>query len=231
MERGRVTCPSCGSPASRQEVHKTLDHRVENLRMRRCLCGARWVTIERLKRGTLTVTDGSPVTETRVTRDLPVTLKRVTRNPPVTLGGEGGGVSSDLFPVLLPSDPSQQSGSGRAIHIGTSRTEYHEAFEILWDMTGKRGTKLPAYKAWNKQGRPTWVDVQAAWGAYLLSDRPRAGFVQDLSTWLNARGWTQEWPPARNVAPGASGASGAFRGPSTATRDAFAELLAEGKSR
>lgn len=69
-------------------------------------------------------------------------------------------------------------------------------FEIIWEQTGKRGGKFAAFKAWEKQGKPTWVDVQAAWRAYLLSERPVAGFVKDLSSWLNGRGHQQEWLPA-----------------------------------
>jgi hypothetical protein len=40
----------------------------------------------------------------------------------------------------------------------------------------------------------------------MRSERPVAGFVKDLSTWLNERGWEQEWPPAgqRGGRPGGS---------------------------
>lgn len=74
--------------------------------------------------------------------------------------------------------------------------EYPAAFTQIWDLTGKRGVKAKALKAWKANGRPNIEQVRAPWESYLLSERPRAGFVQDLSTWLNGRGWQQEWAPA-----------------------------------
>lgn len=75
-------------------------------------------------------------------------------------------------------------------------TAYPKAFETVWEQTGRRGSKLKALRAWAKGGKPTWDIVGSPWEAYLASDRPAAGFVKDLSTWLNERGWEQEWAKA-----------------------------------
>ena len=74
---------------------------------------------------------------------------------------------------------------------------YPAAFEDVWERTGKRGSKHPALVAWRKANSPPWSALSVAWTAYLRSDAPvRLGAVQHLSTWLNAKGWAQEWPPA-----------------------------------
>jgi len=73
---------------------------------------------------------------------------------------------------------------------------YPKAFEVLWDQTGKRGGKFAALKAWRKVGQPTWDAIGSTWAAYLVSERPRAGYVKDLSSWLNGRCHEQDWAPA-----------------------------------
>jgi len=79
-----------------------------------------------------------------------------------------------------------------------SAPKYPAAFEELWDKTGRRGGKLPAFKSWKAAKCPPWSAVSPGWTAYLRSDAPvRLNAVQHLSTWLNARGWEQDWPPAR----------------------------------
>ncbi len=101
--------------------------------------------------------------------------------------------SETLSSPLVSSDPVP------------SPPEYPIAFECVWKGTGKRGSKHKAHQAWVKVGKPHWGPVvESAWGAYLKSERPVAGFVQDLSTWLNGRGHTQEWPEATSVAPASS---------------------------
>lgn len=89
--------------------------------------------------------------------------------------------------------------------VGPKPTSYPAAFEAVWDCTGKRGTKFAALKAWKKVGAPGRDRIDGPWSAYLASDRPAAGFVKDLSTWLNERGWEQEWLPARVITNGATG--------------------------
>lgn len=104
-----------------------------------------------------------------------------------------------LIPVSDPSPISQgDPDRGRARSKGGA-IDYPKDFQILWEQTGRRGGKFDALKAWMKYGRPSWVDVQATWRAYLLSERPVAGFVKDLSSWLNGRGHQQEWLPAKRA--------------------------------
>ncbi len=104
--------------------------------------------------------------------------------------------SETLSSPLVSSDP---------VH---SPPEYPIAFECVWKGTGKRGSKHKAHQAWVKVGKPHWGPVvEPAWGAYLKSERPVAGFVQDLSTWLNGRGHTQEWPEATKAPPASTGSA------------------------
>lgn len=79
-------------------------------------------------------------------------------------------------------------------------TKYTAAFEKVWEKTGKHGGKFPAFKAWQRAKCPPWTAIAPGWTAYLRSDAPvRLNAVQHLSTWLNARGWEQDWPPARTA--------------------------------
>lgn len=78
--------------------------------------------------------------------------------------------------------------------------KYPAEFERCWDVTGKRGAKAPALKAWVKAGRPPHAIVSKAWTEYMRSERPvRLGAIMDFSTWLNKGGHTQEWRPAREA--------------------------------
>ena len=78
--------------------------------------------------------------------------------------------------------------------------KYPAEFERCWEVTGKRGAKAPALKAWVKAGRPPHALVSTSWTAYMRSERPvRLGAVMDFSTWLNKGGHTQEWRPAREA--------------------------------
>lgn len=70
-------------------------------------------------------------------------------------------------------------------------------FLAVWAGTGKRGAREAAFKAWKRRARPTWAVLAPTWAAYMLSDRPAAGFVRDLSSWLNQGCHLQEWQPAR----------------------------------
>ncbi len=99
-------------------------------------------------------------------------------------------------PSSLPSSPSP-----------SVPFQYPEVFELIWAHTGKRGAKLTAHKAWVKGGRPPLDRIAAPWASYLVSDRPRAGFIKDLSTWLNELGWQQEWPEATNATPASTGSA------------------------
>lgn len=110
--------------------------------------------------------------------------------PREPIGSRAGNPSSNL-PDPDPSQPFQ----------------YPVAFDLVWSHTGKKGAKHTAHKAWAKGGRPSLEEIKGPWAAYLASDRPMAGFIKDLSTWLNERGWQQEWPEATKAPPSATGSA------------------------
>lgn len=125
----------------------------------------------------------------------------------------------------LGGRPAKPSGSAQVNQTVTplppssdlpqpSPSKYQEVFEVFWAQTAKTGNKFSAHKAWLKVGRPPATAMIAAWQAYMKSKDPVDGFVQHVSTWLNERGWEQEWPEAKNVKPGANG------GPSSASQEA-----------
>jgi hypothetical protein len=107
--------------------------------------------------------------------------------------------------------------------------DYPGEFEIIWEKTGRRGGKFAAAKAWKKVGKPSWVAVQANWRAYLLSQRPIDGFVQDLSSWLNGRGHTQGWLPGQPKINGRPAPVRAARpsGPPVAIAEAMGQRAAK----
>lgn len=202
-----MRCPACGSPATKQQVHKTVDVVDENKRWRRCECGARWTTAEKMIRGTLQVICDPLIAKHQVTGDPQVTERQVISDPSVTLRGRG--VNPDLGLFLIGSGSLEASGSEvvRKIGNGNADAAYPAEFEAIWAHTGRRGLKARAFTAWKKHGKPTMVQVEPKWAAYMLSDRPSRGYVFDLSTWLNGRGWLQEWQPYANAIPGAAGSA------------------------
>jgi len=114
-------------------------------------------------------------------------------------GPLGWGVSASFSdPSSSGSDPDPISNSSTRDPSATEQ-QYDVAFELIWVSTGRRGIKFRAFRAWKRVGRPSWERISYAWEAYLLSDRPVRGFTQDLSTWLNGRGHTQSWKPARQT--------------------------------
>jgi len=100
-----------------------------------------------------------------------------------------------LVSVPLPGEADPEVP--RAAAAPPRPPRYTEVFEAIWAVTGRRGGKDAAHRAWVKVGRPPLDLVAASWSAYMLSDRPAAGFVKDLSTWFNGKCHNQEWLPAR----------------------------------
>ena len=180
---GATNCPECGS---RMAIKATNHGGGITFRVAECDCGERWELEERRARRL------QPCTAVH-SRGQPPTVA----SPPESSGGFGGDLSAipsgvpDLAPIST-ANPKR----GRARSNGEA-IDYPKDFEILWEQTGRRGVKFNALKAWMSRGRPSWVDVQATWRAYLLSERPVAGYIKDLSSWLNGRGHQQEWLPAR----------------------------------
>lgn len=190
-----MNCPECDC---RMAVVKTMVLPGQTLRMQECACGIRCESAEKVIRR-LPV---APATVRQPARNGP----GAAGNPPATAGGVGGGLPSGSVQGSLPDpncDPDQEVITPSDQTRVRAHVDYPIEFENLWERTGKRGTKLAARKAWEKAGNPSWVQVQEAWRAYLLSDRPvRLGAIKDLSTWLNGDCHKQEWPPAQTAING-----------------------------
>lgn len=171
-------------------------------RRRSCAsCGLRWKTYEKVAPDpefSFHHTTGSGVTTPLIDSDH--TPNCVVPTQPVAKSA----IYSGSDPISSGSDPSgslsSPIGSQGVDPARVKPIDYPENFEILWEQTGRRGGKYLAFKAWKKLGKPSWTEVQAPWRAYLLSERPRAGFVKDLSSWLNGRGHEQDWQPAKGAA-------------------------------
>lgn len=148
------------------------------------------------------------------------------------IGSESGSSGSDPDPSKLSdqlnlvsareSNATQQEQAktqGRRVRSGSK--DYPVEFEVIWSNTGKRGTKLKALRAWEKQGKPTWDAISSTWSAYLGSYGPSIGGIQHLSTWFNGEGHTQEWPPAKLLP-----ANGIHEQRAAASRAAIARSIA-----
>lgn len=185
-----MTCPECGS---RTEVVKTTvalyGKQQATQRQRACSCGARLLTEERIVKRLPVVAGELPV----VARGGP----QPAPNPPATVGGSGGGVSSGLVPDSDPNPGLVVTPERVRARSERNAIVYPKDFDIVWEQTGRHGVKSEALKYWLVAGRPQWTAIQVAWRAYLLSERPIAGFVMDLSRWFKRRCHEQEWVPAR----------------------------------
>lgn len=186
-----MNCIACGTQATR--VTKSMDDGLTVKRMRVCPCGARWITNEISDKRTLKTTNGQ------------IGPPMASNRPPLAIranGGLGGVCSedpgSDPNPIVVVT-PERAHARTKT----RAKVTYPGEFLILWEQTGKRGGKFAALKAWERMERPSWLAVQATWRAYLLSERPRAGFVKDLSSWLNQRCHEQDWQPVAEPSNGA----------------------------
>lgn len=179
-----MNCPACGTEGS-SEVLKSFAFGRSVMRKRECECGATWKTKETAVKGTLVAKPRRPDLANEVS-------------------------ISSLSSV---SDPDQTPDSSEQIRAGAREAkntrigrgdakEYPAEFERLWQgCTGKRGNKLPAFKAWVKHKPDTTLTV-AAYHRMVASLEPWRT-VKDLSRWLNVKGWEDEYTPY--VAPPANG--------------------------
>jgi hypothetical protein len=180
-----MTCPDCNRESY---VHKSVDAGTCVIRTRRCECGARWVTEELTKKGSLVTTGGQigpPMART---------------SPPVTVngaGGVGGGVSSG--PGLLPASPSDLICNPDQTRARKKRrdAEYTSPqFVAFWGLYPRKVAKRPAATAWWKLGLDAIADkVNAGLLAQLPEfSRREMDKVPHPATWLNARRWEDERP-------------------------------------
>jgi hypothetical protein len=70
---------------------------------------------------------------------------------------------------------------------------YPKAFEEVWEGCDRKGGKGAALKAWGKSKPPASL-VVPAWKRYVASLEDWRN-PQDVSTWLNQRGWLSEYVP------------------------------------
>lgn len=198
-----MNCPDC---QSEMRVWRTTPagtaKKPATVREHRCPCGQQFVSEDRITRRLTAISSNrGPVKEPYTVPKPTVkgTQTEVLGDPNVQKGGLGvsdlglSGLNSQTGSLSdLRLDHSQEVDPARE-----AEPKYPIAFELVWRVTGKRGLKGKAFKAWKKAGKPTADAIGARWSAYLLSERPVAGFVLDLSTWLNGDGHTQDWQPAK----------------------------------
>jgi len=192
MKRGAQHCPECGSKMSIKDTNHGGER---TFRIAECPCGERWETTEQRSHRL------PPATANAHTQPGMAVRSRgqppMAASPPESSGGFGGDLPAiqdgthDSNPIS-PGNPKR----GRA-RSNEEAIDYPKDFIELWVNTGRRGVKFLGLKAWMARGRPTWREVEPVWRAYLLSERPVAGYIKDLSSWLNGRGHQQEWLPAK----------------------------------
>jgi hypothetical protein len=218
-----MNCPHCCSSGS--SVSSEIVDAETVIRQRQCKCGFKWVTAETFITTSVRSIQAFERNSTRVN------AVEIEKNAGLTRVEGGGGVSvsgSDL--VLLPSDPSQQSGSGaRAIRRGRpDLAVYPTEFEVLWAAArkqGKCGNKLPAFKSWERLNADDHLNalILTRFEEWAATDQWKRGFNPHFVTWLNQRGW-EESPTAKDMTgPDMSrvvpGATGSAAGPSQSRSD------------
>ena len=81
------------------------------------------------------------------------------------------------------------------------RSRYPAEFESFWAQSDKTGGKLPAWRAWTAAGAPAAELLLRKRGEYLASKEPGSRFITHVATWLNARGWEDDYQPFRSRHP------------------------------
>jgi len=186
-------CPACGS---KMQVVRIGHFSEQTYRSLECDCGERWESVETRSRRLSPVATGShgckPV-QAGASRPPPVSAG----NPPASAGGVGGGLSSDLVQVSVSppefypkslSNPDQTRARERK-RTKTLPPSYPPEFEREWESTAKTGSKLRAFEAWERMGRPRLAE---SWERWSRTDGWQRGFVPHVATWLNDRRFEQE---------------------------------------
>ena len=185
-----MDCPGCGKSDSM--VPKTIDGSRVVVRARRCrACRGLWRTREIIEKGSFKLPGEKPYTAGQG--------KAAGGFSPN--GGTVGGSVLDLSlgnPSLgtAPSEPPDQT---RARRGRPSATEYPAEFEQIWDgCKPRKGNKHPAFKAWVKF-KPEPNFTIRIYQARLRTDQWQRGYIPNLSTWLNEKGWETEPDPSEFV--------------------------------
>lgn len=89
--------------------------------------------------------------------------------------------------------PTPLASPPKAEQIAADAAVYPPEFEEIWSGCDRKGGKHDALKAW-KKSKPPAAKVIASWKLYVASledwRQPK-----DVSTWLNARGWLEDYKP------------------------------------
>ena len=204
-----MKCPGCGTPQSR--VFKTQDDEVTASRQRRCPCGGRWYTDERVRRGSFVVVPGTAMAISE-----PLVTSNGHKQPPIAAADRPHTRASESEVSVSSQNPSLPLVDQSQTPARVS-TEYHSAFLVEWNQTTKTGSKFNAQKAWNALGRPAFG---ASWGRWSQLDGWRRGFVPHVATWLNDRRFEQTPFEAPRQTNGAKGAG---------TMDALTDFMLRGE--
>ncbi len=188
-----MTCPDCNRESY---VHKSVDAGTCVIRTRRCECGARWVTEELTKKGSLVTTGG------QIGPPLASAGPSVTTNG---AGGVGGGVSSGSDLILFPgsdllsgriSNPDQNPDQTRARKKRRDAEYTSPQFVAFWGLYPRKVAKRTAAAIWWKFGLDAIAErVISGLKAQLPEfTRREPDKVPHAATWLNAMRWTDEVP-------------------------------------
>jgi len=173
-----------------------------DIRQRRCRCGVCWQTVE-------TVVKGSVMTQVKMAGEIQPTAQvklgeKVPAAQPefhATKGGRGVSPSS-VSGLPTSSDQESQSsllGIPRARRGRPTTKGYTADFLKFWEaITPRCGNKEPAFKAWVKFVGEI-RDVNFTIERYLLrasTSQWQRGYAQNVSTWLNEKGWETEPDPS-----------------------------------
>lgn len=132
-------------------------------------------------------------TAERVKRHRAVRRNAVKRD--VTLCNEVKQEVTQVTPSShLTSGSSQLNSDQKQIaDVPSAVFAYPKAFEEVWEGCDRKGGKGAAFKAWGKSKPPASL-VAPAWKRYVASLEEWRN-PQDVSTWLNERGWLNEYVP------------------------------------
>lgn len=110
-------------------------------------------------------------------------------NDPAIFSSEKVQEGSDLN----PGSP----GNPKRAHARKARVEpsYESEFVLIWNFTGKHGSKFKAQESWIGNGRPAFTEIQAKYTEYKAS-LPSWRSEKDLATWFNQWGHKQDYQPA-----------------------------------
>jgi hypothetical protein len=73
----------------------------------------------------------------------------------------------------------------------------HKDFLEAWEAYGKVGNRFTAHRAWEKL-KPDRATLLAGISRYQATKEWKDGYRKHMATWLNARGWEDEYEPPPN---------------------------------